>query len=213
MNDIDTIHYLNNLYSSNYVNESNKTKEVSVSISDKEFLKNLVKNNTTRFIFLQKHAGPYCRSLEKEVSLSKDEIESLYKKHHKKGIKKMDIDDFSSLYFTWIKNNNLTDEMHKKFNRAILIALHKNGDEKDPKNYRYLYNFSNMIKLLDKIWANKICQELAGKLDGNKYLSYHIRGEFNESMKVKASKFTNSLDSKIMLDFGKAFDNATSFSA
>lgn len=212
MNDLDTVRYLNKLYSSNYIKEPNKIKEILCSISDKRFLKNLVKNNTDKYIFLQKHAGPYCRPLEKQVSLSKGEIESIYMKETKKGIRKINIDTFSSLYFTWEKNNNLTEEMHQQFNRAVLIAVHKKGNDKNPQNYRYLYNFSNIIKLLDKMWANKICQELTGKLDGNKYLSYHIRGEFNESMKMKASKFTNSLDNKIMLDFEKAFDNVSFFS-
>ena len=212
MNNLDTIRYLNKLYKSNFKKNNNCTKEVIVSLSEKNFLKNLVKNNTEKYIFLQKHSGPYCRKLEKEVSLSKDEISSIYKKNVKKGIRKIDIDTFSSVYFTWIKYNNLTDEMHQKFNRAVLIPIHKKDDIDNPKNYRYLYNFSNIIKLLDKIWANNICQELTGKLDGDKYLSYHIRGGFNENMKTKASKFTNSLDNKIMLDFEKAFDNVSFFS-
>lgn len=210
MKDNDVVSYLNSLYSSDFQVPENNTTCVEPTISQKKFVKKFVQSNIENYIFRQKHAGPYCRKLEKEVSLTHDEINSIVS--NKKGTRKMNLDNFSEIFFTWEKYNNLSDDLHKRFNRAVLLKLYKNGDDKNPKNYRYLYNFSNNVKLLDKIWSHRLCKELIGKIDGNKYLSYHVRGEFNKSMKFKAVEFTDCIDNKIMLDFEKAFDNVSFFS-
>ena len=193
----ETIRFLNNIYYSDYKHEKNTTKEVVVDKSMKKHIKKYVKNNADNIIFMDRHAGPYCRKLEAEVSLTK------------KKLKRVNLESFTSVYHTWREQGNLTKEMHEKFNRATLISLHKNGDKSEPSNYRYLYNFTNIIKLLDKIWSLEICKELTGKINDKNFMSYHTRYEFNQSMRGMATKFTNSNDNKIMLDFMKAFDNVT----
>lgn len=193
----ETIRFLNNLYYSKYQHDINSTIEVEIDKSMKKYTKKYVNDNTDNIIFMDRHAGPYCKKLEAEVSLTK------------KKLKKINLDNFTSVYHTWRKHGNLTKEMHEQFNRATLISLHKKGDKSEPSNYRYLYNFTNIIKLLDKIWSIEICKELTGKINDKNFLSYHTRYEFNDSMRGMATKFTNSNNNKIMLDFMKAFDNVT----
>tara|TARA_B110000879_G_C11178171_1_gene517096 strand:+ start:2123 stop:3322 length:1200 start_codon:yes stop_codon:yes gene_type:complete len=197
MQTLEVIHYLNRLYKSNYNIKSNKVEEKKPSFHDIKFMKKFINNNTKNFIFMAKISGPYCKSLEKEVSLNT------------KQLKKININDFSSLYFTWMKHGDITIKQHEKFNRAIIISVYKKGDIKNPANYRYLYNFSNNIKLLDKIWTFEICKELDGKINNNNFLSYYSKSTFNKNLKEMATRFTNSSENKILLDFKKAFDSVS----
>lgn len=197
---IKVIRYLNNIYKSDFKKEENTTKEYSVDKSLVKNMKKYIKDNTDKIVFYEKHSGPYCQKLEKHLSLNKS------------NVKKIDAKVFSKLYYTLEKNGNLTSEMHEKYNRAVLIQIHKKGDMSDPSNYRYLYNFSNNIKLLDKLWSINICNALIGKVNDKNLLSYHTRFEFNESIRGMASKFTDNIDNKIMLDFEKAFDNVSFYS-
>jgi len=197
MQTLEVVRYLNRLYNSKYNTTYNTIEDTTVSSSEIKWMKKYINDNTNKFSFIDRISGPYTRSLEKEISLNS------------KQIKKIDTKEFSKLYFTWIKNGDITKEQHLKYNRAVLISVHKNGDIKNPANYRYLYNFSNNIKLLDKIWTFEICKELGDNVNNKNFMSYHCRFKFNESLRGMATKFTNTIDNKIMLDFEKAFDNVS----
>ena len=191
------VYYLNKLYYSKYIKKKKKITKEEIGKEEIKWIKKYISDNTKKFIFMNHHSGPYCKSLERNISLNG------------KHLKKIDPTIFGQLYFTWKKNNNLTKEQHYKFNRAILIPVYKKGDINKPSNYRYLYNFSNNVKLLDKIWSFEICKELTGKINNINFLSYHIRNTFNKNLKEVATRFTNNSDNKIMLDFEKAFDSVS----
>jgi len=111
-------------------------------------------------------------------------------------IAKTKIEKIEILY----KNNN---------NKTNIFPKHKKDNGLKPENFRWLFNHSEMIKLVDRIFVHHIQTLISKKSEyiNNNIFKSNIKREKNYSCQDIGIKGTESLESVILLDFKNAFDS------
>lgn len=106
-------------------------------------------------------------------------------------------------------NNNqlIRANLLKNISRCVIIPKYKsNGSPTDPKNFRYLINHHNVIKIIDRLW----CRHVVTKIGDNKPdpTIYTASILTNQVLSGNLSiQNTLSYDSVVLLDIQKAFDS------
>ena len=110
--------------------------------------------------------------------------------------------------------NSIRSDLFGKIKFADIFLKHKKGDNKDPKNFRFLSNHTKIFKIIDKYWTNS----MIGALQKNNCLpdSSIVRNNFSRefSMSIrdlaleKLEKY-NMGKKIVLLDIQKAFDSVS----
>ena len=132
----------------------NDTKSTHKHICEANFINHTQNINITQFkaimnkisdkIVFRGNFGAYGNALEKELSLNKKSIIMNYKQSKELYLC---LNDF-------IRYNNIRSSLFDNIKYATIFIKHKKGDNKDPKNFRFLSNHTNCFKILDKFWTN-----------------------------------------------------------
>uniref|UniRef100_A0A6C0ITM6 Reverse transcriptase domain-containing protein n=1 Tax=viral metagenome TaxID=1070528 RepID=A0A6C0ITM6_9ZZZZ len=183
-------------------------------IGDANFVNHKQNINVTQFkaimnkisdnIVFRGNFGAYGEALEKELSLNKKSIIMNYKQSKELYLC---LDDL-------IKYNRIRPELFEKIKYATIFIKHKKGDEKDPKNFRFLSNHHKIFKILDKFWTNSLINILKKNkgLPDRVIVRNNLDREYSVSIKDLAlEKLTRfKLGKKIvLLDIQKAFDSVS----
>ena len=114
----------------------------------------------------------------------------------------------------FIRYNNIRSSLFDNIKYATIFIKHKKGDNKDPKNFRFLSNHTNCFKILDKFWTNNLIATLTRNksLPDKKIVMNNFDRTYTVSIRdlalEKIFKFKNG--SKIvLLDIRKAFDSVS----
>jgi hypothetical protein len=184
------------------------------SIGDANFVNHKQNINVTQFkaimnkisdnIVFRGNFGAYGDALEKELSLNKKSIIMNYKQSKELYLC---LDDL-------IKYNRIRPELFEKIKYATIFIKHKKGDEKDPKNFRFLSNHHKIFKILDKFWTNSLINILKKNkgLPDRAIVRNNLDREYSVSIKDLAlEKLTRfKLGKKIvLLDIQQAFDSVS----
>lgn len=183
-------------------------------IGDANFVNHKQNINVTQFkaimnkisdnIVFRGNFGAYGEALEKELSLNKKSIIMNYKQSKELYLC---LDDL-------IKYNRIRPELFEKIKYATIFIKHKKGDEKDPKNFRFLSNHHKIFKILDKFWTNSLINILKKNkgLPDRAIVRNNLDREYSVSIKDLAlEKLTRfKLGKKIvLLDIQQAFDSVS----
>lgn len=202
--DEDMISYLSDLWKDDItVNKTKKSfKEVPKDINISNF-KNTLSKVSDNLIF-RGNFGAYDNMLEKEMSLNKKSI----------IMNKKDCKELYLCLNDLIRYNNIRPSLFDNIKYATVFVKHKKGDDKDPKNFRFLSNHSKCFKILDKFWTNNLINVLSrnNSLPDKTIVRNNFDRTFTVSIRdlalEKMYKFKNG--SKIvLLDIKKAFDSVS----
>ena len=105
-------------------------------------------------------------------------------------------------------NNQLTRaDLLRNISRCVIIPKYKcNGSPSDPKNFRYLINHHNVIKIIDRLWCRYVITKMGdNKPDPTIYTASMITNQvLSNNLSIQN---TLSYDSVVLLDIQKAFDS------
>ena len=148
--------------------------------------------------------GAYDNVLEKEMSLNKKSV----------IMNKKQCQELYLCLNDFIRYNNIRTSLFDNIKYATIFIKHKKGDDKDPKNFRFLSNHTNCFKILDKFWTNNLIATLIrnDSLPDKKIVRNNFDRTYTVSIRdlalEKIFKFKNG--SKIvLLDIRKAFDSVS----
>ena len=148
--------------------------------------------------------GAYSDKLEKNISLTKKSIV-------------LNKDNCKNLYLCmndFIKYNSIRPELFDKIKYADIFVKHKNGNNTEPKNFRFLSNQSNVFKIIDKFWTNNLIRILENNnsLPDKKIVRNTLSRKYSVSIRdLAVEKLNKFLQGKniVLLDIKKAFDNVS----
>lgn len=202
--DSNMISYLSNLWKDEFkfqspeVDFGNVPKKVNL-----DNFKNTLSKVSDNLVF-RGNFGAYDNMLEKEISLNKKSI----------IMNKKQCQELYLCLNDLIRYNNIRSSLFDNIKYATIFIKHKKGDDKDPKNFRFLSNHSNCFKILDKFWTNNLIGTLTrnNSLPDKKIVINNFDRTYSVSIRdlalEKISKFKNG--SKIvLLDIRKAFDSVS----
>jgi len=202
--DKDMIRHLQNLWNADRIRYGRNVEYKSLPenfnlLNFKDTLKNISDNLVFRGNF-----GGYDNQLEKEMSLTKKSVI-------------LDPKNCKLLYLCLndlFRYNSIRSELFNKIKFADIFLKHKKGDNKDPKNFRFLSNHTKIFKIIDKYWTNS----LIGSLQKNNCLpdSSIVRNNFSREFTMsirdlaleKLEKY-NMGKKIVLLDIQKAFDSVS----
>jgi len=204
--DAQMISYLNELWEDN--------KSTRTHICDANFVNHKTNINVVDFqkilskmsdnIVFRGNFGAYGDALEKELSLNKKSVIMNYKQSKELYLC---LDDL-------IRYNSIRSDTFDKIKYATIFIKHKKGDDKDPKNFRFLSNHHKIFKILDKFWTNSLINILKKKksLPDRAIVRNNLDREYSVSIKELAlEKLIRFKSGKkiVLLDIQKAFDSVS----
>jgi len=210
--DESMVEYLSELWKEEICRDSsNITEEETIKdygvkdygIKDLTNFKNTLSKVSNNLVF-KGNFGCYNNALEKEMSLTKKSIIMNKKQCLELYLCLNDL----------IRYNSIRTTLFDNIKYATIFIKHKNGEDKDPKNFRFLSNHSNCFKILDKFWTNSLITTLTrnNSLPDKNIVRNNFDRTFTISIRdlafEKLSKFKNG-SKIILLDIRKAFDSVS----
>jgi len=113
-----------------------------------------------------------------------------------------------------MKYNSIRSELFNKIKFAEIFIKHKKGDNKDPKNFRFLSNHTKIFKIIDKYWTNSLINILQqnNALPDKSIVKNSFNRKYSVSIRDLAlDKVTRVFQGKkiVLLDIRKAFDSVS----
>ena len=203
--DKDMVNYLSSIWQANSENNfRNENNYGSLPNKiDLEKFKNTLSKISDNLVF-RGNFGAYNDKLEKEMSLTKKSV--LLNKSNCKDLY-LCLNDF-------IKYNSIRPELLEKIKYADVFVKHKKGDNKEPKNFRFLSNHSKIFKILDKFVTNSLISTMERNncLPDTSIVKNNFSREFTLAIRDlaldKLSKY-HSGKKIVLLDIKKAFDSVS----
>ena len=185
------------------INRSTINFETIPNRIDLNHFKNTLSKVSDNLVF-RGNFGAYDNKLEKEMSLTKKSIIM-----NKKNCR--------TLYLCLndlIRYNSIRPELFNNIKFADIFIKHKKGDNKDPKNFRFLSNHTKIFKIIDKFWTNSLINMLEknNALPDKSIVKNNFSREFTVSIRdlalEKVVKVSNG-KKIVLLDIQKAFDSVS----
>ena len=203
--DQNMVNFLSSIWNDNSENDfRNETNYGDLPTKiDLEKFKNTLSRISNNLVF-RGNFGAYNDKLEKEMSLTKKSV--LLNKSNCKDLY-LCLNDF-------IKYNSIRPELLEKIKYADVFIKHKKGDNKDPKNFRFLSNHSKIYKILDKFVTNNLISTMERNncLPDISIVKNNFNREFTLAIRdlalEKLSKY-HSGKKIVLLDIKKAFDSVS----
>ena len=204
--DEDMVKYLTELWKEDFKLEKEVVEKKYNSLPKNiklDIFKNTLHKISDNLIF-RGNFGAYDDMLEKEMSLNKKSIIMSDKKCRELYL------CFNDL----IRYNSIRTEIFNNIKFATVFIKHKKGDDKDPKNFRFLSNHSNSFKILDKFWTNNLINSLKrkNKLPDKNLVKNNFDRNYSVSIRDlaldKITKFKEGIKI-VLLDITKAFDSVS----
>lgn len=203
--DEDLINYLSQLWNDENTRR-NHIRYVGINFTNPSNsvinnFKNKLSKASNNLVF-RGNFGAYNTKLEKELSLNKKQI------NMNSSNTKLLHNCLSDLF----KYDNIRGTWFNKIKNATIFVKHKKGDPKNPKNFRFLSNHSNIFKIIDKIWTDLLINILKKekKLPDSNIIRNHFYRTFETSIRdlaIEKIKKYHSNKKILLLDISKAFDN------
>lgn len=201
----EVIEYLTSLWSDNNTLPNNAPKSLPsvTKMTNLSNFKNTLSKVSSNLVF-QANFGAYSDKLEKELSLNKNQI-------------KMNNKNTTLLYYCLsdlVRYDNIRPRFFNKIKYADLFEKLKKGDNKDPKNFRYLSNHHKIYKILDKFWCVSIVNILNrnNKLPDKNIIKNALHRKYQISIRdlalEKITSYANG-NKVVLLDISKAFDSVS----
>jgi hypothetical protein len=201
----EVIEYLTSLWSdnTNFPISTPKNLPPVTKLSSLSNFKSTLNKVSSNLVF-QANFGAYSDKLEKELSLTKKQI-------------KMNNGNTTLLYHCLsdlIIYDNIRPRFFNKIKCADLFEKLKKGDNKDPKNFRYLSNHHKVYKIIDKFWCLSIVNILKrrNKLPDKNIVKNALHRKYNISIRDQALEKLISYSNGtkvVLLDISKAFDSVS----
>ena len=196
----EAVLYLNQLYNSdiNIILENINFDKLNIDNEELTKFNNYIKDNIDNICF-KANVGSYMSNIEEHLSIKKNDL--ILNKYNQRLL--------FLCYKDLEKTNQIRNSLFKYIKNTRIHTKLKKGDQLKISNYRFLFDHSNLLKIIDKILSIELLKKLEENksMPDNNIVINNISRIFKKSIKENSYLVTKSNKNLILLDISKAYDN------